>query len=117
RFFNKNVGWQVDAGFHDRFYDDTTGYGEGGDSNTGLVTVQTGPIYRWPGDVTPWIHFLAGGVSFEGPYHQGYTPGVTFTIGGGADYQTPWFNRHLALRLFEADYEYIHVDHGLPHSV
>jgi hypothetical protein len=29
------------------------------------------------------------------------------------DYDTPWFNHHLAIRLFQADYEYMHADWGL----
>jgi hypothetical protein len=29
------------------------------------------------------------------------------------DYDTPWFNHHLAIRLFQADYEYMHEDWGL----
>ena len=37
-------------------------------------------------------------------------PGVT--VGGGLDYETPWFNHHLAIRIFQADYEYMHVDCG-----
>jgi len=31
------------------------------------------------------------------------------------DYQTPWFNNHLAIRLFQADYEYMHVNWGPSH--
>jgi outer membrane protein OmpA-like peptidoglycan-associated protein len=34
------------------------------------------------------------------------------TAGGGVDYDLPWFNHHLGLRLFQADYEYFHVDFG-----
>jgi hypothetical protein len=108
RFFNKNIGWQVDAGFHDRVYDDRSS----DDSNTGLITVQTGPIYRWPGVLTPWVHALVGGASFEGPYHQGYSAGVTYTLGGGADVK---LGHHFSWRIVEADYEYLHVDHGDAH--
>jgi ribosomal protein S11 len=28
------------------------------------------------------------------------------------DYETPWFKHHLAIRLFQADYEYMHADYG-----
>jgi hypothetical protein len=35
------------------------------------------------------------------------------TIGGGMDYETPLFNHHLALRLFQADYQYTHEDWGV----
>jgi len=34
-------------------------------------------------------------------------------VGGGMDYNTPWFNHHLGIRLFQADYEYMHADWGL----
>jgi len=33
-------------------------------------------------------------------------------VGGGMDYDLPWFNHHFGLRLFEADYRYIHADYG-----
>jgi len=28
------------------------------------------------------------------------------------DYETPWFNHRLAIRIFQADYEYMHADFG-----
>ena len=34
------------------------------------------------------------------------------TAGGGLDYNLPWFNGHLGLRLFQADYEYLHINFG-----
>ena len=48
----------------------------------------------------------------DGPYYQPNTWGPGLTVGGGLDYETPWFNHHLAIRLFQADYEYMHVDFG-----
>ena len=38
--------------------------------------------------------------------------GPDLTAGGGMDYETPWLNHHLAIRLFQADYEYMHADWG-----
>ena len=32
------------------------------------------------------------------------------------DYETPWFNHRLAIRVFQADYEYMHADFGLQTS-
>ena len=83
-----------------------------------LYTVQTGPIFRYPlaSGLTPWGHALVGGVSMEGPAAQNYTPGVTYSVGGGLDLNTPLFDHHLAIRLVEADYEYIHVDYGPAHA-
>jgi hypothetical protein len=33
---------------------------------------------------------------------------VVLTAGGGMDYNTPFFNHHLAIRIFQADYQYTH---------
>jgi hypothetical protein len=38
--------------------------------------------------------------------------GVSLRAGGGMDYDIPYFNDRFSLRLFEADYRYIHVDFG-----
>jgi outer membrane protein OmpA-like peptidoglycan-associated protein len=115
RYFNENVGWEINSGQHDLYRN--TGPGSTGSSNTGLFTMQTGPIFRYPlaSGLTPWGHALVGGISMQGPHQQGYTPGVTFTVGGGLDVNTPLFNHHLAIRLAEADYEYLHVDYGPAH--
>ncbi|HEX2919418.1 MAG TPA: hypothetical protein VHN81_12935, partial [Edaphobacter sp.] len=47
----------------------------------------------------------------SGPWH-GYKLGVALTAGGGMDYETPWLNHRLAIRLFQADYEYMHANWG-----
>ena len=38
--------------------------------------------------------------------------GPTLTAGGGMDYDLPFFNNRFSLRLFEADYRYIHANFG-----
>jgi hypothetical protein len=48
-----------------------------------------------------------------GPYFEPFRWGPGLTVGGGMDYETPWFNHRLAIRLFQADYEYMHADWGL----
>ncbi len=48
----------------------------------------------------------------DGPYHQPFKWGPDLTLGGGLDYETPFLDHHLALRLFQADYEYMHADFG-----
>jgi outer membrane protein OmpA-like peptidoglycan-associated protein len=112
RYFNRTLGLQIDTGEHDRLV------GHVGESNMGAFTVQAGPIVRYPkGDFTSFAHALAGGGQLEGPDHQGYTPGFGFLAGGGLDLNTPLFNHHLALRLFDADYEFLHVNYGQPHLV
>ena len=44
--------------------------------------------------------------------HNPYTWGVALTAGGGMDYDLPFFDNRFSLRLFEADYRYIHEDFG-----
>jgi len=72
-----------------------------------------GLILRYPtSDITPFAHALVGGELVAGPYNQPDKWGTVATIGGGLDYATPWFNHHLSLRIFQADYQYIHVNWG-----
>jgi hypothetical protein len=105
-FFNRYVGWQVEGATHDTFVNDT-------ESNDGFSTVATGLIFRFPTtDITPFVHGLVGGADVSGPEHEPYKWGVDLTAGGGMDYQTPLFNHHLAIRIFQADYEYMHVNFG-----
>jgi outer membrane protein OmpA-like peptidoglycan-associated protein len=105
-YFNKFVGVQVEAAEHDRTVDNTS-------SNSGIITTQGGLIARFPSeDITPFIHALGGGANIGGPDHQVYKWGVGLTVGGGVDYETPLLNHRLALRVFQADYEYMHADWG-----
>lgn len=112
-YFNRYVGGQVEYGNHEL------------GKNDGFQTAQAGIIFRFPfssDDITPFVHGLAGGVRFGGPNNDtaGANPfvvhtyqwGPALTAGGGLDYGLPWFNHHLALRLFQADYEYFHVNWG-----
>jgi len=108
RFFNSNFGLKFDSGQHDLYNGSTNG-----SSNSGMLTMQAGGIYRWPGSkVTPWVQILGGGALLEGPDHQNYTPGWTTTAGGGLDLE---LNRHWAIRMVEADYEFVNVRYGLAH--
>jgi hypothetical protein len=106
-YFNKYFGGQVESGAH-------PDSNNGGPPSDHFYTFQAGPIVRYPTDsgITPFVHALAGGVYGGGPNEQPYTWGPALTVGGGLDYDTPWFNHHLALRLFQADYEYFHIDYG-----
>ncbi len=106
-YFNKYVGGQVEFGIHP----------DG--NNDGASTYSAGIVARYPTDegVTPFGHALVGGVRLGGPnyeplaYHV-YTWGPAITVGGGLDYGLPWFDHHLAIRLFQADYQYWHVSFG-----
>ena len=85
----------------------------------GFYGYYAGPIFRLPlQGYTLFAHGLAGGVDGVGPNNPGgvgynpYTWGVGLVAGGGMDYDLPWFNHHLGIRLFEADYRYTHIDFG-----
>lgn len=100
-YFNRYVGAQIEVGAH-----------PDGD-NDGAMTAQAGLVGRYPmQDMVPFAHFDVGGVRLGGPYKQPYTWGPALTVGGGLDYNLPWFGGHLGLRLFQADYEYWHVNFG-----
>jgi len=105
-YFNKYVGGQVEIGIHP----------DG--NNDGASSYSAGIVARYPTDegVTPFGHALVGGVRLGGPNYGGiyhvYTWGPGITVGGGLDYGLPWFDHHLAIRLFQADYEYWHASFG-----
>lgn len=90
-------------------------------NNDSLYTASVGPIFRAPmQNFTVFAHGLAGGARLLGPNddsaagfsHNPYRWGVGLTAGGGMDYDLPFFHNKLSLRLFEADYRYVHADFG-----
>ena len=105
-YFDKYVGAQVEAGVHPQ------------SKNDGGYTVQGGIIFRFPvSGMVPFVHGLAGIAGWEGPDNPPYTTldrkvGPALTAGGGLDYNLPFFNHRIGLRLFQADYEYFHINHG-----
>ena len=113
-YFNNHFGWQVDSGQHDRYIN--TGGANTGYSNSGILSIQSGPVWRWPSRfgerITPFIHGMAGVAQVHGPDHQPYTWGPTFTGGAGVDLQTNY--RRLSIRMIQADYEYIHTSFPAP---
>jgi hypothetical protein len=112
-FFNKYVGAQGEFGIHEWGKGNSTGnVGENGNDD-GFLTFSGGLIARYPtADITPFVHALIGGARVDGPDHNPFTWGPDLTVGGGVDYNTPFLNRHLAIRVFQADYNYIHADFG-----
>jgi outer membrane protein OmpA-like peptidoglycan-associated protein len=88
--------------------------------NDGLYTISGGPIFRAPmQNFTVFAHGLVGGARLGGPnsegpivYHNPYRWGPALTAGGGMDYDLPFLSNRFSLRLFEADYRYIHEDYG-----
>ncbi len=107
-FFSRNVGISVESGQHDLFTN--TGFAPTGSSNSGIFTLESGLIYRWPGvHLTPFVHGLGGAADVDGPDHEPYTWGPVIVGGGGLDW---YFGCHFGIRVFEADYEYIHANSG-----
>jgi hypothetical protein len=104
RYFNKYVGLQGETSQHHIGINS---------NNDDFSFYQGGLIFRFPSDeVTPFVHGLVGGALVGGPEHEPLTWGASLTAGGGLDYSTPLFNHHLAIRLFQVDYNYTHVNFG-----
>jgi outer membrane protein OmpA-like peptidoglycan-associated protein len=106
-YFNKYVGGEVIFAAHP----------DG--KNDGLYTISGGPIFRAPmQNFTVFAHGLVGAAKLGGPnsespvYHEPYQWGPTLTAGGGMDYDLPFFDNRFSLRLFQADYRYIHANYG-----
>jgi outer membrane protein OmpA-like peptidoglycan-associated protein len=103
RYFNKYAGVQFEGDYHNDSDEDhrTSSDFEGGSG---------GLILRYPtAHFTPFVHALVGGESAGSYYYQNEW-GLVATGGGGLDYNTPFFNHHLALRLFQADYQFNRQD-------
>ena len=108
-FFSKYVGAEIDFVAHPDGVND------------GLYNASGGIIFRAPmQNYTLFAHGLAGGGKLAGPNsegatsleHEPYTWGPNLTAGGGMDYDLPFLNNRFSIRLFEADYRYIHADFG-----
>ncbi len=108
RYFNKFVGAQIEGDFH-----------KNGGVNSPVVhnTFSGGSgglIVRFPTeDITPFVHALVGGETVNSTYYEPVTGnkwGVVLTAGGGMDYDTPLLDHRLSIRVFQADYQYTHVN-------
>lgn len=121
-YFNRYLGGEISYAAHPD--------GPGDSFNT----INAGPIVRVPmgdnGTVTPFLHALVGTTRIGGPNYVGYyTDGVgpvhfnnpekwgaSLTVGGGMDLLLPGFGHHLAWRVFQADYQYMHASFGPANS-
>jgi hypothetical protein len=108
-YFNKYVGGEVVYSNHPDGVNDGFSGGSGG------------LIVRLPMEnFTLFAHGLAGAGRLGGPNseyaptreHEPYRWGPALTAGGGMDYDLPFFANRFSLRLFQADYRYIHADFG-----
>ena len=112
RYFNNYVGVEAVGDVHTESQDPGPSNSKF-NSNDDLSGGSLGLIFRYPtSDITPFVHALIGGERVGGPHFQPDKWGMALTAGGGVDYQTPWFNRHLSIRVFQADYQYMHVNFG-----
>jgi outer membrane protein OmpA-like peptidoglycan-associated protein len=113
-YFNKYVGGQVEFGLHEWGDANPNGSNNGTEGNDdGFFTGSAGIIFRYPtSDITPFVHALVGGARISGPDKNPAMWGPDLTVGGGMDYATPLFNHRLAIRVFQADYSYMHADFG-----
>ncbi|HEV2577034.1 MAG TPA: hypothetical protein VGU25_07470 [Acidobacteriaceae bacterium] len=89
--------------------------------NDGAYGAYVGPIVRAPMEnFTLFAHAAAGATKLGGPNsenpatfgHNPYTWGPSLLVGGGMDYNLPFMDGRFGLRLFQADYRYIHTDFG-----
>jgi outer membrane protein OmpA-like peptidoglycan-associated protein len=112
-YFNRFVGVQAEYAVHEWGSPQPgTNIGTHGNDD-GFQTIGGGLIMRFPdGNITPFVHALVAAAFVDGPDHESTKLGPDLTMGGGMDYETPWLNHHLAIRLFQADYEYMHADWG-----
>ena len=101
-YFNKYAGLQFEGDYHNDH--------NGARQNSDFAGGSAGLVLRYPtANFTPFVHALVGGES-AGTYYHPNEWGVVVTGGGGLDYNTPLFNHHLALRLFQADYQFNRQD-------
>jgi hypothetical protein len=115
RYFNKYVGLQAEVAEHipnqNTFYPQCPSCGSTW-ADDDVSSGSGGIIFRFPtADVTPFVHALVG-VDYVGvnPGTTNDVWGAILTAGGGMDYATPLFHKHLAIRIFQADYQYTHVN-------
>lgn len=113
RYFNRYVGAQAELSIH-QWGTEVPGSNIGTHGNDdGFTTIGGGLIARYPSEnITPFVHALVDAERVDGPDHNAATWGPGLTFGGGMDYETPWFNHRLAIRIFQADYEYMHANFG-----
>lgn len=106
-YMNKYVGGEVIFSAHPN------------GKNDDFYSISGGPIFRAPmQNFTLFGHGLVGGGRLDGPnshngtYFNPYRWGPTLTAGGGMDYDLPFFDNRFSLRLFQADYRWIHTNYG-----
>jgi outer membrane protein OmpA-like peptidoglycan-associated protein len=103
RYFTNYFGVQMEGDFH-----------KNGGNHTAVIHnqfsgISGGLIFRYPSeDITPFVHALVGGEDIGSTYYPDDKWGIALTAGGGVDYKTPWLDHRLSIRVFQADYQYVH---------
>ncbi len=110
RFYNKHLGLELVGDIHlENDFPNPPHY----DPRNSFSGGSGGVIYRFrPAATTPFVHFLMGGEIADGPHYQDDNWGPVATVGGGMDCETSLFHHHMAIRLIQADYQYIHENWG-----
>ena len=122
-YFNRYIGVAMEGGYfsgtreHAVYNPNCVGEG----CSQLVYTAEAGPELRWPlGAWVPFLHTLGGGSRYNGPVDQPLTWGWGVTGGGGLDYTAPFFHKHVAVRIIQADWQYSQVVYGplvLPEAV
>ncbi len=106
-YMNKYVGGEIIGAAHPN------------GKNDDFFSISGGPIFRAPmQNFTLFGHGLVGAGWLDGPnshngtYYEPYRVGPTLTAGGGMDYDLPFFDNRFSLRLFQADYRWVHTNYG-----
>jgi outer membrane protein OmpA-like peptidoglycan-associated protein len=98
RYFNNYLGMQVEGDVHND--------GNENQPNDDFSGVAAGMVFRYPSEgITPFVHALVGAEN-AGSYYYPNVWGTLVTAGGGMDFDTPLFDHHLSIRLFQVDYQY-----------
>ena len=101
----KGFGASVDYNFN-RIVAAEVSWGVNWNSNYRINTVVGGPKFTWRGEgVDFYVHTLLGFERLSPQYGIDSSNGPTALLGGGMDLNL-W--KHIALRVFEADYQYAH---------
>jgi hypothetical protein len=79
-----------------------------------FYTAEAGPVYRFfvGQHFIPFVHFTGGAANVAGPKFQPLKWGYGFAGGGGVDVLLPHTGEHVAFRLVQADFGYMHADQG-----
>ena len=118
-YFNRHFGVQAEFQ-HSEYPLGTTGsspappFVQLGGVTDSFYTAEAGPVYRFflGQHFIPFAHFTAGGAKVAGPKFQPLTWGYGFAGGGGVDVLLPHTGEHVAFRVVQADYGYMHADQG-----